>query len=61
MDNLREETLRVLREHDKTIEDIRFICSCDINIPIDMFFIKADNILIFFVRIIQPDSVCYHE
>ena len=43
MDNLREETLRVLREHDKTIEDIRFICSCDINIPIDMFFIKADK------------------
>lgn len=43
MDNLREETLRVLKEHNKTIEDIKFICSGDKNIPIDMFFIKADR------------------
>lgn len=41
--NLREETLRILEKHNKTIKDIKFICSCDENIPIEMFFIKADR------------------
>lgn len=41
--NLRTETLRVLEEHNKTVEDIKFICSNDKNIPINIFFIKADR------------------
>ena len=41
--NLKTETLEALKEHNKTIEDIKFICSNNINIPIEMFFIKADR------------------
>ena len=41
--NLRKETLRILKNHNKAIEDIKFICSGDENIPIEMFFIKADR------------------
>lgn len=41
--NLKKETLEELKEHNKTIEDIKFICSGDTNIPIEMFFIKADK------------------
>ena len=41
--NLKTETLKVLREHNKTVEDIKFICSNNNNIPIEMFFIKADR------------------
>lgn len=43
MMNLRTETLETLKNYDKTIEDIRFICSGDRNIPIDLFFIRADK------------------
>ncbi len=43
MNNLRKETLRILKNHNKAIEDIKFICSGDENIPIEMFFIKADR------------------
>lgn len=42
--NLKTETLEVLREHNKTVEDIKFICSDNNNIPIEMFFIKANRI-----------------
>lgn len=41
--NLRTETLRKLKRYNKTIEDIKFICSGDENIPIESFFIKADR------------------
>lgn len=41
--NLRKETLEILKAYNKTVEDIRFICSGDRNIPIDLFFIKADR------------------
>lgn len=41
--NLRTETLDTLKAHDKTIEDIRFICSGGVNIPIDAFFMMADR------------------
>ena len=41
--NLKTETVEILKRHNKTIEDIKFICSCDDNIPIEMFFIKADR------------------
>lgn len=41
--NLRTETLEALKEHNKTIEDIKFICSGSNNIPIETFFIMADR------------------
>lgn len=41
--NLREETLETLKAYNKTVEDIRFICSGNRNIPIDLFFIKANK------------------
>ena len=41
--NLRTETLEALKEHNKTIEDIKFICSGNNNISIETFFIKADR------------------
>ena len=43
MMNLRTETLETLKNYNKTVEDIRFICSGDRNIPIDLFFMRADK------------------
>lgn len=43
MTNLKTETLEILKEYNKTIEDIKFICSRDTNIPIQMFFKRADK------------------
>lgn len=41
--NLRTETLEILNEHNKTVEDIKFICSGNRNIPVDSFFMLADR------------------
>ena len=44
MENLREETLRVLKEYEKTIEDIKFITDGLDLIDIESFFIKIDRL-----------------
>lgn len=44
MENLREETLAILKENNKTIEDIKFITDGENLIDIESFFIKADRL-----------------